>query len=690
MKRKSKKNNNTFISDQLNQVLGGDLGANNSYVNQVLENFILQKKINNENNESSKQITFQLSDNNENITDSTELSLVKKDYTEDEIKSLFYKNVWTTEKVELYNELKLYGKLDDFGLSDSMFCPYYRGKFDLKLKKPNISWELTEFEEEEIKKCIKDIIYFAENYCKVKNEDSKYKLIKLRDYQKDALTKFSKNRFVINNWSRQMGKSVLTAIFFCWFICFRQNKNCLITSMNGSSAEEDFKKIIDMYRSLPMFIKPGYVGGGEVTRFDNNVNIYVQATTAQTGRGLSIDLLYVDEFAHIKNKTCQEFWTSILPVISSINNSKIIITSTPNGRNLFYDLWTSAVAGENDFVPIKVEWWQDPRKDEEWRLKEIGKFGGDVAKFNQEYGLQFDIDAQMIIDSSCSKILNEQCKKDFVSYPTILDGIFYAKEGIENIDEFIEDFKNNFYILSFDFSSGTGGDYNVCSIFKINKKEIDENELYVKPIQFLDFEQIAYISSNEIGLERFSNMVSDFIYRYFNIYKIKLLLESNDNRMYVLINVLKQNKNFDSVIFYKSRHSEKGKALNYGMRVTSLNKILMCNKLKENIINENIKIYDRKTLDQLTGFSYKNDKVESVNKHDDIAMTVINLNMIYMQDNTITDFLYEIIGNDNQMIEKLKKSNFNTLSSYAALVGEFEKTLNLRENRIENLKLFNR
>lgn len=684
MKKKSKKSNNSFISDQLSQVLGGDIGANNTYVNQVMENFMLQKKKLQENETVSNQITFQLPP--DNSSNNTSLTVIDKGYTEDEIRTLFQKNVWTTEKVKIWDELKLYGRLNDFGLSDSIFSPYYRGKFDLKLKKPNLSWELSELEQEEIKKCVKDITYFAENYCKVKNEESKYKLIKLRDYQRDALEKFAKNRFIINNWSRQMGKSVLTAIFFCWFICFRQNKNCLITSMNGNSAEEDFKKIMDMYRSLPMFLKPGYVGGGEVTRFDNNINIYVQATTSQTGRGLSIDLLYVDEFAHIKHTTCQEFWTSILPVISSINNSKIIITSTPNGRNLFYDLWTSAIAGENDFVPIKVEWWQDPRKDEEWRKKEIGKFGGDVAKFNQEYGLQFDIDAQMIIDSSCSKLLSESCKNDYVSYPNILNGIFYTKEGV-NTEELLEEFRNDFYILSFDFSSGTGGDYNVCSIFKINKKESEET--HTKVIDYVYFEQVAYISSNDIGLERFSMIVSEFIYTYFNTSKIKLLLEANDNRMYVLINTLKQHKNFDSIMFYKSKYTEKSRSLDYGVRVNSLNKILMCDKLKENIINNNIILSDKKTVDELRGFSYKNDKVESIGKHDDVAMTVINLNMMYLQDRQLTDFFYNVIGDDKEVIEKLKKANVLNIVSYASLVDEFERDFGLKKSKLNaNYELF--
>ena len=116
MKKKSKKSNNSFISDQLSQVLGGDIGANNTYVNQVMENFILQKKKLQENETVSNQITFQLP--SDNSSDDTSLAVIDKGYTEDEIRTLFQKNVWTTEKVKIWDDLKLYGRLNDFGLSD--------------------------------------------------------------------------------------------------------------------------------------------------------------------------------------------------------------------------------------------------------------------------------------------------------------------------------------------------------------------------------------------------------------------------------------------------------------------------------------------------------------------------------------------------------------------------------------------
>ena len=47
-------------------------------------------------------------------------------------------------------------------------------------------------------------------------------------------------------------------------------------------------------------------------------------------------IVYLDEFAFVDNTLQEEFFASVYPTISSGNTSRVMITSTPKGMNLFY------------------------------------------------------------------------------------------------------------------------------------------------------------------------------------------------------------------------------------------------------------------------------------------------------------------------------------------------------------------
>jgi len=60
-----------------------------------------------------------------------------------------------------------------------------------------------------------------------------------------------------------------------------------------------------------------------------------------------------------------KFYKSVFPTVSNIENSKIIITSTPNGFNLFHKLLTEAEKPEGEkssYMAKRVYWWQVPKR----------------------------------------------------------------------------------------------------------------------------------------------------------------------------------------------------------------------------------------------------------------------------------------------------------------------------------------
>jgi hypothetical protein len=224
----------------------------------------------------------------------------------------------------------------------------------------------TQEEIEEFTKCALDIHYFANTYCKIKSEDGQIKQMKLRDYQYKVLDAYSKNRFTLNMSSRQTGKTVCAAITLLHYAIFNTNKGIMVVANKGETVIEILDKIKNIYKLLPFFLKPGLINWNTKSIvFDNGCRIKSQARSKEPAIGFTIDFLYMDEFAHIPKNIINHYYKAVIPTVSSIKNSKVIITSTPNGANLFKDLVTGASLpvghpDKNMYNLIKVFWYQVP------------------------------------------------------------------------------------------------------------------------------------------------------------------------------------------------------------------------------------------------------------------------------------------------------------------------------------------
>jgi hypothetical protein len=160
--------------------------------------------------------------------------------------------------------------------------------------------------------------------------------------------------------------TISASIFMLHTILFNNDKNIMIVANKGDTSVEIVDKIKSIYSLLPFFLKPGIKTWNQKSlTFDNGCRIKTSARTKTPAIGFTIDVLYLDEFAHIPSNIIEPYYTAVFPTVSAIKNSKIIITSTPNGMNLFHKLLTNAErpAGDpqrNNYTPMRVYWYQVP------------------------------------------------------------------------------------------------------------------------------------------------------------------------------------------------------------------------------------------------------------------------------------------------------------------------------------------
>jgi hypothetical protein len=267
--------------------------------------------------------------------------------------------IWTTKMVEEATE-----KLNNGFVLSRVDNPFFEKV--IGLRKDAITFMMSNEEQEEYIKCALDIHYFASTYCYIKGEEGQPIIIPLRDYQKEILDNFFNNRFNILMASRQIGKTICSSIMMLHYVLFNNNKNVLVTANKLDTAVEVLDKVREIYQRLPFFLQQGIVNWNQKFMvFENKSRIKGFATTKTSSIGQTADFLYLDEFAYLPDNIADKFYKSVFPTVSNIENSKIIITSTPNGFNLFHKLLTEAEKPEGEkssYCAKRVYWWQVPKR----------------------------------------------------------------------------------------------------------------------------------------------------------------------------------------------------------------------------------------------------------------------------------------------------------------------------------------
>lgn len=197
--------------------------------------------------------------------------------------------------------------------------------------------------------------------------------------------------------------SITSAIFITWYLLNHFDRNVVCTSATWDKVKELIDKIDIILLNLPFYMKLGIdVDNISMKSFDNGCKLMGETATENSGAGTTAHLFYADEFALIDPSIINNFFKVIFPTLSSSKISRMIITSTARGMNKFYDIYNGAVNGTNYFNPIRVDWWDIPGRDEEWKRKEIMNMGSE-SDFNQEYANSFSSGSQLLFSSSLLK-----------------------------------------------------------------------------------------------------------------------------------------------------------------------------------------------------------------------------------------------------------------------------------------------
>ena len=449
------------------------------------------------------------------------------------------------------------------------------------VKKDGVIQEWTSDLVDEYKRCMNDPVYFAENYCKIISLDKGLVQFELYPYQKKMFKQFEENRFNVVLACRQSGKSISACAYLLWFALFNSEKTVAILANKGATSREMLSRVTLMLENIPFFLQPGSktLNKGSL-EFSNNSRIIASATSGSSIRGLSVNLLYLDEFAFVEKAA--EFYTSTYPVVSAGKDTKIIVTSTANGiGNTFYNIWQGAVQKVNEFKPFRVDWHDVPGRDEKWKQTTIANTS--QLQFDQEFGNTFFGTGDTLINSSTLMELRALQPIDIRENGDLL---IYKKP--ENEHE---------YVMTVDVAKGRGQDYSTFTLIDIS----------LRP-----FEQVAVYRNNTISPILFPNIIYKWAKVYNNAY---VVIESNDQGS-IVCNGLYQDLEYENI------HMESAvKADKIGIEMTRKVKRLGCSAAKDLFEEGKIKVVDENTIYEASTFISKGQSYEaSDGNHDDLIM----------------------------------------------------------------------
>lgn len=421
-----------------------------------------------------------------------------------------------------------------------------------------------------------------------------------------------------------------SSLFLLHYACFNVDKNALVLGNKRRTAIEILDKIKKVYLELPFFLKPGiYKWNESEIVFDNGCRIMAEATTINSGIGFTFHCVLADEFAHIPPNILDSFYNNLFPTITA-GKAKFIITSTQNGYNLFYRLYKSAEAGENDYKPFKTDWWEVPewdpenkcwtKRDEEWHRRQVANYGSEEA-FNKQFGTNFDVSANTLINSKTlakkQREVIEYINKDLLGVPNS-DHYFWLPEF-----DPMTDLKSSYIITTADLAEGGGGDYTAIPISRMINPGTD------------DLEVVGYFLCNSLKREEVAYSLQTLYILYINCEQSLLSFEQNtygDLFLRCLLDNAERDSKFaefDRSIIIKY-YNDTATKFRYGIKITSGNKKAGCMLFKESYEHNNIIFNDIKFVNQLMNFTDKdgNGRYEASYGHDDLVMAVVQLEFV--------------------------------------------------------------
>ena len=558
---------------------------------------------------------------------------------------------------------------------DIDFEPFFQR--DLDLRAANIPFKMTEEEMEEYQKCFDDPIYYVETYAKFMTDHGIH-TVTLRDYQKKVISIVTEetydeendlilptNRSIIWLAARQSAKTTSISAFLSWMMIFHIDRNILIVANKEKTAIEIVDKIINIFKGLPFWLKPGTEAWGKTAlKLDNGSKIISSATTNTASIGFTIHCVLLDEFAHIPENIVNNFWRSVYPTLSSSRVSQCIITSTPNGTtNKFYDIWSGATTGRNSFVPIRTDYWEVPGHDDAWAAQMKADFGEE--EFAQEFELQFNKNSKMLMKAEDMNF-TDRVVKQYVHKTIYVNNQYVNDEHITWHPDFDPNGinENDIFVFLVDIAEGNGDpderfqtkektpDANTINIFKVvlnspsNIKRYSNLSCRTQDcIRFVQVGKYKNSSEDEIQAARVCSALSYNLFKDHERNNVRVMVEMNFNGK-SFFEEFKRHPLYTGSTVLKTYHKKpipgEQQKRKYGFKTTT-NKEHYCIKGNKLISMHRTIVTCVDTFEQMKSFGYVRGKIKGIACHDDLSMPVFNHIPRMLDEKTFISWIDEYI-----------------------------------------------
>ena len=489
------------------------------------------------------------------------------------------------------------------------------------LKKANTPHEFTEEQVIEFIKCKNDPVYFAKNYIKIVSLDEGLTQFHPYDFQETLIRRFHENRFNICKMPRQTGKSTTSVSYLLHYAVFNDSTNIGILANKAATARDLLGRLQTAYENLPKWMQQGIISWNKGSlELENGSKILAASTSASAVRGMSFNILFLDEFAFVPNHIAESFFASVYPTITSGKNTKVIMVSTPHGMNHFYRYWHDAERGKNEYIPTDVHWSEVPGRDDVWKEQTIANTS------EQQFKVEFECEFLGSINTLIA--------------PSILRNMVYDTPITKNagLDIYEKPEKDHNYIVTVDVARGLGNDYSAFIVFDVTQ---------------FPYKVVAKYRNNEIKPMLFPNVILDVAKGYNNAY---VLVEVNDIGDQVA-SILQFDLEYENLLMASMRGRNgqivgqgfSGKKTQLGVRTTAAVKKLGCSNLKTLIEDHKLITCDYEIISELTTFAQKHNSFEAEEGcNDDLAMCLVIFAWLVQQeyfkemtDNDIRKRLYE-------------------------------------------------
>ena len=482
------------------------------------------------------------------------------------------------------------------------------------LKKANVAQQFTKKQVEEFIKCKNDPLYFIKNYIQIVSLDHGLVPFKLWDFQEELIQKFHDSRFNIAKLPRQTGKSTTVVSYLLHYAIFNDNVNIGILANKASTARDLLGRLQTAYENLPKWIQQGVISWNKGSmELENGSKILAASTSASAVRGMSFNIIFLDEFAFVPNHIAESFFASVYPTITSGTKTKVIIISTPYGMNHFYKLWTDAVNGRNGYAWSEVHWSEVPGRDANWKALTIANTS--ERQFTQEFECEFLGSVDTLISAAKLRAL------------TFEEPISKNK----GLDIYVRPEDKHEYLMTVDVARGIGGDYSAFIVFDITT---------------VPYKIVGKYRNNEIKPMLFPNVINDVARAYNNAW---VLCEVNDVGDSVA-SILNYDLEYPNVLMSAMRgragqiigQGFSGTKTQLGVKMSITVKKQGCANLKQIVEDDKLTFNDYEIIAELTTFIQKKQSFEAdEGYHDDLVMCMVIFAWLVQQ-----EYFKEMTDND--------------------------------------------